>query len=95
MTFLAKPRLRINSATLISWTKGFCSSGVVGEDVVKLLEEALARRGDINCEIVAVVNDTVGTLMSCAFDDHSCQGSALGWVFSGFSTKTKNGCFLA
>jgi len=64
---------RINSATLISWTKGFCSSGVVGEDVVKLLEQALARRGDINCEIVAVVNDTVGTLMSCAFDDHSCQ----------------------
>jgi hexokinase len=25
------------------------------------------------CEIVAVVNDTVGTLMSCAFEDHSCQ----------------------
>lgn len=69
----SKSLSRINSATLISWTKGFCSSGVVGEDVVKLLEQALARRGDINCEIVAVVNDTVGTLMSCAFDDHSCQ----------------------
>jgi len=38
-----------------------------------LLEAAIARRGDINCEIVAVVNDTVGTLMSCAFTDHSCQ----------------------
>ena len=63
----------IKSATLISWTKGFCASGVEGKDVVTLLEEAIERRGDIKCEIVAIVNDTVGTLMSCAFDDHSCQ----------------------
>jgi len=63
----------INSATLISWTKGFCASGVEGQDIVKLLEEAITRRGDIKCDIVAVVNDTVGTLMSCAFNDNSCQ----------------------
>lgn len=30
---------------LESWTKGFNCSGVVGEDVVRMLKEALARRG--------------------------------------------------
>ncbi|CAG5098826.1 Oidioi.mRNA.OKI2018_I69.XSR.g16011.t1.cds [Oikopleura dioica] len=63
----------INSASLITWTKGFSASDVEGKDVVTLLTEAVARRGDITVEIVAVVNDTVGTLMSCAFEDHACQ----------------------
>lgn len=30
---------------LIRWTKGFKCSGVEGEDVVKLLKEAVRRRG--------------------------------------------------
>lgn len=30
---------------LIRWTKGFNCSGVEGEDVVKLLKEAIHRRG--------------------------------------------------
>lgn len=30
---------------LIRWTKGFQCSGVEGEDVVKLLKEAISRRG--------------------------------------------------
>ena len=32
-------------ASLITWTKGFSAEGVVGEDVVKLLDEAIKRRG--------------------------------------------------
>lgn len=63
----------INSATLITWTKGFCATDVEGYDVVNLLNQALDRRNEIKVEIVAVVNDTVGTMMSCAFEDHSCQ----------------------
>lgn len=63
----------INSATLISWTKGFCASGVEGNDVVAMLADAVKRQNRIQVEIVAVVNDTVGTMMSCAFEDHSCQ----------------------
>ncbi len=63
----------IDSASLITWTKGFSATGVEGKDVVTLLTEAVARRGDITVDIVAVVNDTVGTLMSCAFEDHACQ----------------------
>lgn len=63
----------INSATLISWTKGFCATGVEGNDVVAMLADAVKRQNRIQVEIVAVVNDTVGTMMSCAFEDHSCQ----------------------
>ena len=33
------------SATLVTWTKGFDCDGVVGEDVVKLLQDAINRRG--------------------------------------------------
>jgi len=63
----------LNSASLIAWTKGFQCEGVEGENVVKLLDEAIARRGDLNTKIVAIVNDTVGTLMSCAFTEPQCK----------------------
>lgn len=58
---------------LVSWTKGFTCDGVIGEDVVTLLQEAIQRRGDIDVECVAILNDTVGCLMSCAFSDHSTE----------------------
>ncbi|GMT28767.1 hypothetical protein PFISCL1PPCAC_20064, partial [Pristionchus fissidentatus] len=63
----------LTSAKLISWTKGFNASGVENEDVVQLLREACQRRGDIDIDVVAVLNDTVGALMSCAFNENSCQ----------------------
>lgn len=34
------------SARLTSWTKGFSCSGVVNEDVVKLLQEAISEKVD-------------------------------------------------
>ena len=34
----------INRGTLVKWTKGFKCEGVEGEDVVKLLHEAIQRR---------------------------------------------------
>ncbi|EPB74686.1 Hexokinase [Ancylostoma ceylanicum] len=35
----------LKSATLLRWTKGVTATGVVGKDVVKLLEEAIERDG--------------------------------------------------
>jgi hexokinase len=35
----------LNSATLVKWTKGFDCDGVVGEDVVQLLQNAIDKRG--------------------------------------------------
>ncbi|KAM5299995.1 hexokinase-3 isoform 2-T2 [Ctenodactylus gundi] len=55
----------LDKSTLISWTKGFQCSGVEGQDVVKLLRDAIHRQGAYNIDVVAVVNDTVGTMMGC------------------------------
>ncbi|CAJ0927278.1 unnamed protein product, partial [Mesorhabditis belari] len=63
----------LTKARLINWTKGFNASGVENEDVVDLLRRACHRRGDIDIDVVAVLNDTTGTLMACAFKENSCQ----------------------
>lgn len=63
----------IDKSILIRWTKGFNCSGVVDKDVVKLLREAIHRRGDYDIGSVAMVNDTVGTMMSCGYKDQSCE----------------------
>nr|XP_039251587.1 hexokinase-2-like [Styela clava] len=63
----------LDKAKLLSWTKGFSCEGVVGNDVVTLLREAIDRRGDIDVQICAVVNDTVGTMMSCAYEENDCS----------------------
>jgi hexokinase len=60
-------------ARLVSWTKGFKCSGVEGKDVVGLLREAIQRRPGLDIEVMAVVNDTTGTLMSCAFKNRECR----------------------
>ncbi|KAJ8266840.1 hypothetical protein GJAV_G00135280 [Gymnothorax javanicus] len=63
----------IDKSILIRWTKGFNCSGVEGEDVVALLRAAIHRRGDFDIGPVAMVNDTVGTMMSCGYRDRSCE----------------------
>ncbi|XP_019720052.1 hexokinase-1-like [Hippocampus comes] len=60
-------------AVLVTWTKKFKASGVEGTDVVKLLNKAIKKRGDYEADIMAVVNDTVGTMMTCGFDDQRCE----------------------
>ena len=58
---------------LIGWTKGFTASGVVGKDVVVLLSEALQRREMGSINVVALANDTVGTLVAKCYSDPSCD----------------------
>jgi len=60
-------------AILVKWTKGFSCEGVEGTDVVQQLQEALARRGDVKIEVCAILNDTTGCLMSCAWKDSRCR----------------------
>ncbi|XP_026225846.1 hexokinase-2-like [Anabas testudineus] len=62
----------IDKCFLIRWTKGFNCSGVEGKDVVKLLKEAVHKRGNYNIDSVAVVNDTVSTMLSCSHKDPKC-----------------------
>ena len=67
----------IASGILICWTKGFEASGVVGNDVVKLLNEAFARRDIKNINISALVNDTVGTLAAKSYEDPDCDAGVI------------------
>uniref|UniRef100_A0A8C4Z456 hexokinase n=1 Tax=Gadus morhua TaxID=8049 RepID=A0A8C4Z456_GADMO len=64
---------KLNEAVLVTWTKKFKVSGVEGMDVVKLLNKAIKKRGDYEADIMAVVNDTTGTMMTCGFDDQRCE----------------------
>ncbi|XP_011055102.1 PREDICTED: hexokinase type 2-like isoform X2 [Acromyrmex echinatior] len=57
---------------LVRWTKGFNCSGVIGEDVVALLEDAISRR-KVKIDVCAILNDTTGTLMSCAWKNRNCR----------------------
>ncbi|XP_030520660.1 hexokinase-3-like isoform X2 [Rhodamnia argentea] len=51
----------VSSGILIRWTKGFAIHDMVGKDIAESLQLALARNG-LNMRVVALVNDTVGTL---------------------------------
>ncbi|CCD13109.1 unnamed protein product [Trypanosoma congolense IL3000] len=63
---------KVNSGVLIRWTKGFTTKGVEGKDVIELLQTAL-RRVNVDVNVVALCNDTVGTLITKYFEDPRCK----------------------
>uniref|UniRef100_A0A4W5QPT4 Hexokinase-2 n=1 Tax=Hucho hucho TaxID=62062 RepID=A0A4W5QPT4_9TELE len=64
---------KLNESFLLNWTKRFKASGVEGMDVVALLNKAIKKRGGIDVDVLALVNDTVGTMMTCGYDDQHCE----------------------
>jgi len=62
---------------LIAWTKGWTAEGVVGRDVVELLNRALAREGVAGVRVVSLNNDTTGTLMALAYRDPDCDAGCI------------------
>ncbi|KAF2365218.1 Hexokinase C-terminal [Trinorchestia longiramus] len=69
----------LRSGELIKWSKSFNCPGVVGKDVVVLLEEALKNKKLDNISVVAILNDTTGTMVRGAYLDHQCSmGLVLG-----------------
>jgi hexokinase len=71
---------------LLDWTKGFTCDGVIGNDPVRLLSEALTRAGR-PCRILALLNDTVGVLAAQRYLD---PDTSIG-VIIGTGT---NGCYV-
>ncbi|KAG1950931.1 hexokinase HKDC1 [Pimephales promelas] len=63
----------IDKGDLVCWTKGFKATDCEGSDIVDMLREAIKRRNEFDLDIVAIVNDTVGTMMTCAYEDPKCQ----------------------
>ncbi|AEY67991.1 hexokinase [Clostridium sp. BNL1100] len=68
----------INDAYLIQWTKEITTSGVEGQNINKLLGQALKAR-NINVKPVAILNDTVGTLLVAMYSYQAADiGSIMG-----------------
>lgn len=77
---------RVDQAELISWAKEIAVPGVEGQDVVRLLREALDRNGLRNVRIRAVVNDTIATLVAAAYSDEKVTAAAI------YGTGHNTGC---
>lgn len=59
----------LNRAVLINWTKEIKTAGVEGREITALLTEALLRKGLVRVKPRAIINDTVGTLLTAAYGD--------------------------
>ncbi|KAF9452017.1 hexokinase [Macrolepiota fuliginosa MF-IS2] len=67
----------LDSGKILTWTKGFAARNAIGNDVVKLLQDAFDRK-HMHVKCVALVNDTVGALLSRAYQSGGC---ILGAIF--------------
>jgi len=63
----------LTSGILLHWTKGLTVRGVVGHDVGVLFVAALRRAGCGDLPFVALINDTVGTLLAAAYRNPTCD----------------------
>ena len=70
----------IDKGKLLRWTKGFNIQSAVGQDIVSLLQTQLDQR-NIPVKVVALVNDTVGTLMARSYGSPEEGGADMGAIF--------------
>lgn len=68
---------KITEGILQTWTKGFDIAGVEGHDVVPMLQAAL-KKLDVPVEVVALINDTTGTLVASMYTD---EDTKMGLIF--------------
>lgn len=69
----------LDSGSLVTWTKSFNCPSVVGMDVVEKLRKSLLKCRRHNIEILAILNDTTGTLVQGArIDTNTRIGIVLG-----------------
>ena len=77
----------VDSGFLVTWTKSYDLPDAVGTDAVLLLKQAIAAVPGLNVDVVAILNDSTGTLLQGAYTDQDC---VIGMIFgSGF-----NACFV-
>lgn len=74
-------QISANSGTLIRWTKGYDIEEAVGKDLPQILQKELDAR-KLNLFLAAVVNDTVGTLLTRAYTKpKGCGPTIVGCIF--------------
>ncbi|GAB2250123.1 hypothetical protein Droror1_Dr00013482 [Drosera rotundifolia] len=67
---------RINSGTLLKWTKRFSIDDAIGKDMVNELTKALEKQG-LEINVTAMVNDTVGALAEGRYYNKDCVASVI------------------
>ncbi|KAF6762898.1 hexokinase [Ephemerocybe angulata] len=67
----------LDRGKILTWTKGFSAKNAVDHDVVQLLQDAFDRK-HMHVKCVALVNDTVGTLLTRAYIS---GGALIGAIF--------------
>lgn len=82
----------LNRGTLIRWTKGFDLPDCVDKDVVEYLQNHLDLLG-CNVKVVALANDTVGTLLSRAYCNNPVETNSNTVIGAIFGTGT-NGAYF-
>lgn len=82
----------LDRGSLIRWTKGFDLPDCVGRDVVEFFQKHLDVQ-NIPVDIVALANDTVGTLLSRSYSNNSATTNANTIIGCIFGTGT-NGAYL-
>ncbi|KAK2779079.1 glucokinase [Onygenales sp. PD_12] len=70
----------INQGNLLRWTKGFDIAEAVGQDVCKLLQDAIDER-HLPVRVAALINDTVGTLMARSYCSPGSSKALIGAIF--------------
>lgn len=73
-------QVALNKGFLIRWTKGFDIQDAIGKDVCGLLQAEIDAL-DLPVRVVALVNDTVGTLMARSYTSPGKEGTLLGAIF--------------
>ncbi|CAF3827483.1 unnamed protein product, partial [Adineta steineri] len=53
-------------------SKGWVLSDLIGQDVVQVLQRIIYQK-QLKVKITALINDTVGTLMACAYHENTCR----------------------
>ncbi|GFS05393.1 phosphotransferase [Elysia marginata] len=67
-------QVSINQSVILHWTKTLRCPDGIGDDPVALLQAAIARKAkDLPVDIVAVMSDTVSTLMAGNYLDKDCR----------------------
>ncbi|SGZ27055.1 BQ5605_C025g10040 [Microbotryum silenes-dioicae] len=57
---------RIDHGVLLRWTKGFGAPNIENHDVAQMFKDSL-KKFDVPVELVALINDTTGTLIASAY----------------------------
>ncbi|CAF1468637.1 unnamed protein product, partial [Adineta ricciae] len=65
-------QIALNRGKFLTPSKGWILSDLVGQDVVEKLQRVIYEK-QLKVKVTALINDTVGTLMACAYRENTCR----------------------